>query len=202
LIANSDLNANQRAALISELARRWVRNDPDATIAWANNLTAPEDFRAAIPLLVSQLDNDRVSRTVESYLKNGDPVMELALIEAAAPPGLAFDPEKSRLILDPLLSKDPGLKLTPGEGSGSSKEEMLWSSINQTAKRQAEVGEPAAAMEWLATLPFASQSDYAKAIANVFTVWNLKSQTEAAGWLQNSALNPTLKAELLKVAWP
>jgi RNA polymerase sigma factor (sigma-70 family) len=202
LIANSDLNANQRAELISELARRWVRNDPDATIAWANNLTAPEDFRAAIPLLVSQLDNDRVSRTVESYLKNGDPVMELALIEAAAPPGLAFDPEKSRLILDPLLSKDPGLKLTPGEGSGSSKEEMLWSSINQTAKRQAEVGEPAAAMEWLATLPFASQSDYAKSIANVFTVWNLKSQTEAAGWLQNSALNPTLKAELLRVVRP
>jgi hypothetical protein len=48
----------QRADLISELARRWVRNDPDATIAWANNLAAPEDFRAAIPLLVSQLDND------------------------------------------------------------------------------------------------------------------------------------------------
>ena len=69
LIANSDLNATQRAELISELARRWVRNDPDATIAWANTLTAPEDFRAAIPLLVSQLDNDRVSRTVEAYLK-------------------------------------------------------------------------------------------------------------------------------------
>ena len=77
-------NANQRADLISELARRWVRNDPDATIAWVNTLTAPEDFRAAIPLLVSQLDNDRVSRTVDAYLKTEDPVMELALIEAAA----------------------------------------------------------------------------------------------------------------------
>jgi len=67
-----------------------VRNDADATIAWVNTLTEPVDFRAAIPLLVSQLDNDRVSRTVESYLKNLDPVMELALIEAAAPPGLYF----------------------------------------------------------------------------------------------------------------
>ena len=108
LIANSDLTPAQRADLTSELARRWVRNDPDATIAWANNLAAPEDFRTAIPLLVSQLDNDRVSRTVENYLKNGDPVTELALIEAAAPPGFAFDPEKSRLILDPLSAKIPG----------------------------------------------------------------------------------------------
>src|SRR3989442_11599689 len=95
LIASANLNPADGADLISELARRWVRNDPDATIAWANNLTAPEDFRAAIPLLVSQLDNDRVSRTVEAYLKNSDPVTELALIEAAAPPGLAFDPDKS-----------------------------------------------------------------------------------------------------------
>jgi hypothetical protein len=56
------------------------------------------------------LDNDRVSRTVEAHLKNLDPVMELALIEAAAPTRLVFDPEKSRLILDPLL----GLEV-PGE---------------------------------------------------------------------------------------
>ena len=126
--------------------------------------------------------------------------MELALIEAAAPPGLYFDPEKSRLILDPLISKDRGLKLTSGEGS--SKEEKLWSSVNQTAKRQAEVGQPAAAMEWLATLPFASQSAYARAAANVLSVWNLKSETEAAAWLQNSTLNPTLKADLLKAAQP
>jgi hypothetical protein len=178
-----------------------VRNDPDATIAWVNTLTAPEDFRAAIPLLVSQLDNDRVSSTVESFMKNHDPVMELALIEAAAPPGLGFDPEKSRLILDPLLSANPGIKLTSGEG-GSDKGEMLWSSVNQTATRQAEVGQPAAAMEWLSKLPFANQSDYAKAAANVLTVWNLKSPTEAAAWLQNAGLNPTLKTELAKTVQP
>ena len=202
LIANSDLNPSQRAELISELARRWVRQDADATIAWVNTLTAPEDFRAAIPLLVSQLDNDRVCRTVESYLKNRDPVMELALIEAAAPPGLYFDPEKSRLILDPLISKDPGLKLTSGEGSGSSREEMLWSSVNQTAKRQAEAGQPASAMEWLAKLPFASQNDYAKAAADVLTVWKLKSETEAAAWLENSALSAALKSDLLNAGPP
>lgn len=202
LIANSDLNPSQRAELISELARRWVRNDADATIAWANTLTAPEDFRAAIPLLVSQLDNDRVSHTVETYLKNRDPVMELALIEAAAPPGLYFDPEKSRLILDPLIEKDPGLQLMSGEGSGSSREEMLWNSVNQTAKRQAEAGQPATAMEWLAKLPFASESDYAKAVGNVWTVWKLKSETEATAWLQNSALNAALKSDLLKAVQP
>jgi len=202
LIDNSNFNAKERAELISELARRWVRQDADAAVAWVNTLTAPEDFRAAIPLLVSQLDNDRVSRTVGAYLKNLDPVMELALIEAAAPPGLYFDPEKSRLILDPLISKDPALKLTSGEASGSGREEKLWSSVNQTAKRLAEVGQPAAAMEWLATLPFASQNDYARAVGNVLNVWNLKSQTEAAGWLQNSALNATLKADLLKAVQP
>jgi RNA polymerase sigma factor (sigma-70 family) len=200
LIAHSNLNPSARADLISELARRWVRQDADATVAWANSLTAPEDFRAAIPLLVSQLDNDRVSGTVESFMKNRDPVMELALIEAAAPPGLGFDPEKSRLILDPLISGDPGIKLTSGEGG--SKGEMLWSSVNQTATRQAEVGQPAAAMEWLSKLPFASQSDYAKAAANVLTVWNLKSPTEAAEWLQNATLTPTLKTELAKAVQP
>ena len=79
---------------------------------------------------------------------------------------------------------------------------MLWSSVNQTAKRQAENGQPAAAMEWLSKLPFASQSDFAKAAANVLTVWNLKSPTEAAAWLQNAALNATLKTELAKTVQP
>jgi hypothetical protein len=179
-----------------------VRQDADATIGWVNTLTAAEDFRAAIPLLVSQLDNERVSRTVEAYLKNNDPVMELALIEAAAPPGLHFDPEKSRLILDPLISRDRDLKLHSSEGSSLGKDEMLWSSVNQTAKRQAEAGQPAAAMEWVAKLPFASESDYAKVAGNVMAVWNLKSPTEAAAWLQNSTLNPTLKSDLLKATSP
>jgi uncharacterized protein YbjT (DUF2867 family) len=79
---------------------------------------------------------------------------------------------------------------------------MLWSSVNQAARRQAEVGQPAAAMEWLSKLPFASQSDYARAAANVLTVWNLKSPTEAAEWLQNATLNPTLKADLAKAVQP
>src|SRR5262245_11003254 len=81
LIDASDLNPRQRASLISELSRRWVRNDADAANAWVNSLTAPEDVRAAIPLLVSQLDSDRVSQWVEAYLNSPDPVMELALIE-------------------------------------------------------------------------------------------------------------------------
>jgi hypothetical protein len=115
LIASATLQPNERADLISELSRRWVRSDPEAAIAWANSLSAPEDFRAAIPLLVSQLDNERVGRTVETFLENPDPTMELALIEAAAPPGLMFDPEKSRLILNPLISQDPSLQLTARE---------------------------------------------------------------------------------------
>jgi hypothetical protein len=115
LIANSGLDTRQRSRLTSELARRWVRQDADAAVAWANTLTEPEDVRAAIPLLVSQLKNDRVIHGVEAYLKKPDPVMELALIEAAAPPSLGFDPRKSRLILDPIISKNPGLKLQSSE---------------------------------------------------------------------------------------
>ncbi len=258
LIANSNLNARQRARLISELSRRWVRQDADAAIAWANTLTAPEDVRAAIPLLVSQLKNDWVIRLVEAYLKSPDPVMELALIEAAAPPNLGFDPRKSRLILDPIISNSPGLKLQSSkadendgqsdlremiarrayelyeergrrdgddfndwlraeaevifsvmverrraiEGIEMTREEILWRSVTLTAKRLAEVGPPAAAMEWLDTLPFASQSDYANAAVAVLTVWNLRSPTEAAEWLQNSALDPTLKSDLQKNAQP
>jgi hypothetical protein len=202
LLANSNLSRKERSELISELARRWVRSDADATVAWVNTLTDPEDFRAAIPLLVSQLDNDRVSRTVDAYLQNLDPVMESALIEAAAPHSLVFDPEKSRLILDPLINRDPDLKLRAGEGKGLNKEQMLWDSVNRTAKRQAEAGQPAHAIEWLATLPFANETDYARAMANVWTVWNLRSHTEAGAWLQNSALNPPLKAELLKIVQP
>jgi len=41
-------------------------------------------------------------------------------------------------------------------------------------------------MEWLGTLPFANPSDYAQAVGNVWSVWNLKAPTEAAAWLQNS----------------
>jgi hypothetical protein len=254
LIASSDLNARQRARLISELARFWIRQDADAAIAWVNTLTAPEDIRAAIPLLVPQLDHDQVIRAVEAHLKNPDPVMELALIEAAAP-NLYFDPRKSRLILDPIISKDPGLKLrssraygndwqpdmrgmiarrayeiyeergrTDGEDlkdwlraeaevkstvmaekwraierRGANKEEILWRSVNLTAKRQAEVGPPEAAMEWLGGLPFASQRDYGNAASVVLTVWNLRSPTGAAEWLQNSTLDPSLKSVLQKI---
>jgi hypothetical protein len=258
LIANSYLSASARARLISELARRWVRENADAAIAWANTLTSPEDVRAAIPLLVSQLDSDRVSRAVEGYLKSPDPVMELALIEAAAPPGLLFDPRKSRMILDSLISKDAGLKLQSsklrifaygndrqsdlrdliarrayeiyeerGRSDGedmndwlraeaevkalviaeklrsitirmANKDEVLWKSVTLTAKRQAEVGQPADAMEWLGTLPFASQRDYAKAASTVLMVWYLKSPTEAAEWLQNSTLDTAIKSALQK----
>jgi hypothetical protein len=198
------------ACHLSFAMRRWPRTrrrkcfscDPDATIAWVNSLTAPEDFRAAIPLLVSQLDNERVSRKVENYLKNHDPVMKEALIEAAAPGSLRFDPEKSRLILDPLIRQDPALKIRAGEGNGLNKEEMLWNSVNQTAKLLAEDGSAAAAMEWLTKLPFAGEPDYAKTIGNVLKVWNLKSETDAAVWLQNSALSPTLKAEVRKAVHP
>jgi RNA polymerase sigma factor (sigma-70 family) len=202
LIAQANLKPEERAELISELSRRWVRNDADAAISWVNSLTAPEDFRAAIPLLVSQLDSDRVSRTVEAYLKSHDPVMEQALIEAAAPTSLMFDPKTSHLILDPLINQDPATKLRAGEGNGSSKEEMLWNSVNMTARRQAEDGEPAAALEWLATLPFADQGDYVKAATSVLTVWNLKSETEAATCLQNSSLSASLKSDLQKTVSP
>jgi Pentapeptide repeats (8 copies)/TIR domain len=202
LIANSDLNDRERVRLISELARRWVRENADAASAWVNTLTAPDDIRAAIPLLVSQLDDDRVSRAVEDYLTSPDPVMELALIEAAAPPSLGINPQKSRLILDLLLNNDPGLKLRSigfvHKGRMANKGELLWNSVIRTAKRQAEIGAPSDAMEWLGTLPFANQSDYAKAAGAVLMVWNLKSPTEAAEWLQNSTLDPAFKSRLQK----
>jgi RNA polymerase sigma-70 factor (ECF subfamily) len=196
LIDNAGVTPEQRADLISELARRWVRSDPEAAITWANALTAPEDVRAAIPLLVSQLSNDRVTSAVDAYLTSHDPVMEAALIEAAAPPGLRFDPDKSRLILDPIINQDPTLKLTAGDGNGTSIPEMLWNSVNQTAKLQVEAGAPAAAMDWLAKLPFATQADYTRAIGNVYSVWNLASPAEAEAWLQNAPLNPNVKTDL------
>lgn len=252
LIVNSGLDTRQRSRLISELARRWVRQDADAAVAWANTLTEPEDIRAAIPLLVSQLKNDRVIHGVEAYLKKPDPVMELALIEAAAPPSLGFDPRKSRLILDPIINKNPGLKLQSSEAGwndrqtdlremierrayeiyeergrcdgddlndwiraeaevkslvkaekrraieerGVTREEILWKSVTLTARRLAEVGSPVAAMEWLGALPFASQSDYAKAAGVVLTVWRIKSPSGAAEWLQNSTLDLSIKSYL------
>jgi hypothetical protein len=224
LIANLDLNGRLRSKLISDLARFWVRHDADAAVAWANTLTAPA-------------------------------VMELALIEAAAP-DLYFNPRKSRLILDPIISKDSGLRLRSSRGYGNdgqsdlreliarrayeiyeergsrdgedlndwfraeaevkssvtaekqraierrwaNKEEILWRSVNLTAKRLAEVDTPEAAMEWLAALPFAGQSDYANAATAVLMVWNLKSPTEAAEWLRNSTLDAALKSVLQKIA--
>ena len=192
---------------------------------------------------------------MNDHLKSPDPVMELALIEAAAPPNLLFNLWKSRLILDPIISKDPGLKLQSskacrndcerdlrdliarrayeiyeergrGDGEdlndwlraeaevkssvmaekrrtieerGETREEILWKSVNLTAKRLAEGGPPAAAMDWLDTLPFASQIDYTKAAGAVLTVWSLKSPAEAAEWLQNSTLDLTLKSDLEKI---
>jgi hypothetical protein len=81
---------------------------------------------------------------------------------------------------------------------GENKEGILWMSVSLTAKRQAEVGQPAAAIEWLDTMPFANQSDYAAAAGVVLTVWNIKSPAEAAEWLRNSTLEPALKSVLQK----
>jgi hypothetical protein len=85
------------------------------------------------------------------------------------------------------------------EERGMTREEILWKSVTLTARRLAEVGPPAAAMEWLGALPFASQSDYAKAAGVVLTVWNIKSPSGAAEWLQNSTLDSTLKSDLQKI---
>src|SRR5688572_8994594 len=125
--------------------------------------------------------------------------MELGLIEAAAPPSIYFDPQKARLILGPLIGKDPACQLRSAEGTDLTRDQMLWNSVSLTAKRQAEGGQPAAAMEWLATLPFATPSDYSKAVGQVLNVWNLKSPADASAWLQNSALNPAVKSDLSKL---
>ena len=109
---------------------------------------------------------------------------------------MRFDPNKSRLILDPLINQDPTLKLTAGEGNGDTIEQMLWSSVNQTAKLQAESGAPSEAMDWLAKLPFASEADYTRAMGNVYSVWNLASPAEAAAWLQSAPLDPNIKTDL------
>ncbi|HVY69790.1 MAG TPA: sigma-70 family RNA polymerase sigma factor [Verrucomicrobiae bacterium] len=202
LIANADVSPAQRQELISELSRRWVRQDPDAAIAWANSLPAPEDFRAAIPLLVSQLDNERVSRTVDTFLGNPDPTMRQALIEAAAPQGLLFDPKTSQLILDPFIQHDPSLRLRSGEAGDPSTEVAMLRAVDEVAKRQASDGSPAAAMEWLARLPFANDTDYARSIANVLAVWNVKSPADASAWMQNSSVNPSVLAEARKAAKP
>jgi hypothetical protein len=199
LILNADLDPNQRAKLISDLIKFWVRQNADAAMAWGATLTAPEDVRAAIPHLIYHRDSDQIRQMVEAYLESHDPVIELALIESAKPREQMINPQKSRLIIDLLLSKDPGLKAQLRRGMSGSKEERLFSAVNAVAIRQAEVGSPADAMEWLGTMPFASQWDYARVVDNVLTVWDLKDPTEAAEWLQKSTLYPhTLKSELQK----
>jgi len=96
------------------------------------------------------------------------------------------------MILDPLISRNPGLKPASENGEAQSRDAILWNSVTQTVRRQAEDGSPAAAMEWLGRLPFASQSEYAKAASEVLEVWKLKSQSEASAWLQKTPL-PSLK---------
>jgi hypothetical protein len=198
LILNANLAPTQRAKLISDLIKFWVRQNADAAIAWGATLTAPEDVRAAIPHLIYHRECDQIRQIVEAYLETHDPVIELALIEAARPRELMIDPQKSRLIIDLILSKDPGLKAQLRRGVSGSKEDWLWISVNAVAKRQAEVGPPADAMEWLDTVPFGSQWDHAKVVDTVLTVWNLKDPTEAAEWLQKSTLDPTIKSVLQK----
>jgi hypothetical protein len=197
LILNADLDPNQRAKLISDLIKFWVRHDADAAMAWGGALTTPEDVRAALPHLIYHHDTDQIRQMVEAYLERHDPVIELALIEAAMPRELMINPQKSMLIIDLLLRKDPGLKAQLTRGMSGSKEERLFSAINAVAIRLAEVGSPADAMEWLGTMPFASQWDYARVVKNVLTVWNLKNPTEADGWLQKSTLDP----QFLKSDW-
>src|SRR5262245_10580910 len=198
LILSANLDPGQRAKLISDLINFWVRQNADAATAWGATLTAPEDVRAAIPHLIYHRDIEQIRQMVEAYLESHDPVIELALIETATPRELGINPQKSRLIIDLILSKDPGIKAQLRKGMSGSKEERLWISVNAVAKRQAEVGSPADAMEWLGALPFASEWDYARVVESVLTVWNLKEPAEAAEWLQKSTLDPTLKSKLQK----
>jgi hypothetical protein len=196
LILNANLAPNQRAQLISDLIKYWVRQNADAAMAWGATLTAPEDVRAAIPHLIYHRDIDQIRQMVKAYLESHDPVVELALTEAAMPRELMINPQKSRLIIDLILRKDPGLKAQLRGGTIGIKGTRLWVSVNAVAKRQAEVGPPAEAMEWLGTIPFADQRDYARIVDTVLTVWKLKDPTEAAEWLQKSYLAPYIKFEL------
>jgi arginyl-tRNA synthetase len=49
----------------------------------------------------------KIRQMVEAHLESRDPMIELALIEAAIPRELAITPQKSQFIIDLILSKDP-----------------------------------------------------------------------------------------------
>lgn len=190
------LDPQLRAHLFSQLGSRWVRNDRAAAVEWVNGLTNPVDLRAALPMIVAQLPPQHVQSIVQNYLANPTPALELALIEGAAPATLMFSTRTAQSILGPLLAATPQTRLR-ADSAAPERDIALWRSVTLTAQREAEYGQPATAMQWLEKLPFATPQDQAVAAHVVINVWKLKSQTEAATWVQNSALNPTLKSELM-----
>ena len=197
LLANApSLERNWRDNLLQELGRRWVRSDRAAAIDWVNGLTDPADLRAALPGVVSQLPKEQVGTVVENYLANPNPALELALIAAAAPESLAFSNENARRILDPLIAAQPGRKLR-ADPAAPERDRLLWRTATAAAQRQAEAGDPAAALAWLNTMPFATPQDHAAAARPALEVWKLKSQPQAAAWVQNSRLSGPLKTELM-----
>ncbi len=176
------LEGRQRAYAISELARRWVRSDQPALMAWVNSLESPADFEAALPLTLAQLSPENYQSAMNTLMSQLDRDMEAALIRSAMP-----DINNATHASQDIIQRLTQLPQYRTIGSGRQDHEngaLLWTAVNRVAEGwvQHQGAAPEDGARWIDGLPFSTPADKAMVAGKLYQQWRLSAPEAAARW--------------------
>jgi hypothetical protein len=180
------LQGEYRASAISELTRKWVREDQEGLIEWVNNLETAADFEAALPMALPQLTPENYTKAIDSLMSQLDGTLDAALIKAATP-----DFSGATKITTDIIQRLTQLPQYSTIGAGQEgNQDLLWQAINSIAAgwvtRQGAQAPQGA--QWIDSLPFRTPADKAAVATQLYKQWKISDPTAAANWATSAGV--------------
>ncbi|MDZ4289252.1 MAG: sigma-70 family RNA polymerase sigma factor [Prosthecobacter sp.] len=174
------LQGADRATAISELTRKWVREDQEGLIEWVNSLESAADFEAALPMALPQLTPENYTKAINSLMSQLDGTLDAALIKAATPD---FSGATNTTV--DIIHRLTHLPQYSTIGSGQQgNQDLLWQAINKVAAgwvtRQGAQAPQGA--QWIDSLTFRTPADKAAVAGQLYNQWKVSDPAAAAAW--------------------
>lgn len=197
---NWDGSEWERERVLVEIAKRWSRNNRQATAEWINTLDAG-DFDAALGPYLSNIPRDEMHEALDHFVAVRDESIGNALISSAQHAIRSYGnggSTASAILTRYLESSAFAQAVTrPNDGDEPDKSgHLLWNTIKQTAKSLAKETTPDQAVQWIESIEFASESDRVEAIEAVMPVWKIKNAEQALSWIETANLSQASRQRL------
>jgi len=174
------LEGAERHKAMSELARRWVRVDPDGLLSYLNELEDSQDFDAALPLALPQLDDEQFGIAMETLMPQLDGALDASILKAAMP-SLLGTRNRSVAIIDRMTQLPQFSEIDPqAEDNGR----LLWEAVQFTVGGwvSADSRDPAEAARWIDSLRFASPEARQEVVDSLYRQWKTSDPAAARDW--------------------